>query len=71
MVEMRVTAKEIGVDGFARPGEVLAQQPQPGSSIEDDQLLTTAHFNARGVASITHRVWARAGNAAADSPKTN
>jgi hypothetical protein len=47
----------------------LPQRAQAGSRVEDDDVVTAADFDARGVAAIAHGCRARRGNGAAHAPE--
>src|ERR1700691_4537142 len=71
VIEMRVAAKDVGVDGSARGREILAEQRQPGPGMENQEMAAATQLDASRVAAVSHRAGTRAGNAAADSPKAN
>ena len=49
--------------------ERLAQKPQAGAGVENDDFVAAADLDAGSVAAQTHRVPSRRGNGAADAPK--
>src|ERR1700691_2846789 len=71
VIEMRVAAKDVGVDVSARGRKILAEQPHPGSGIENKEMVAATQLDASRVPAVSHRAGTRAGDAAADSPKAN
>ena len=49
----------------------LAELPQTGAGVEDDDVGAATDFETGGVAAITQRAGSRGGNRTAHSPKFN
>src|SRR6516162_11903062 len=69
MVEMRMAVEQVQLGRPTAAHQLVAQQAQPGSAVEDHQVLPAADLHARSVAPVTHGVGPWAGDAAAYAPK--
>ena len=69
VIEMRMAVEEVELSGLAGAHQLVAQEPQPGAAVEDQQMAAAADLDARGVAAVADRVGPRAGDAAAHAPK--
>src|SRR6516164_5264232 len=69
MVEMRMAIEQVQLGRLTAAQQLVAQQAQPGSAVEDHQVAAAADLHARGVAAVTHGIGPRAGDTAAYAPE--
>jgi len=69
MVEMRVREEQIGVERLSLEG--LAQIPDAGAGVEEQQPLAAAHLERGGVAAVARGARAGAGDRAAHAPEAH
>jgi hypothetical protein len=51
--------------------EIKSKWAQPGAGVENENVITTADFDAGRVAAITNCRWTGTGDASSDTPKPN
>src|SRR5262249_19310830 len=56
MVEMRMTVEQVEVGGLTAACELITQQAQPRSTVEDHQVVPTADLHARSVPPVTNGI---------------
>ena len=71
MVEMRVAIEEIHFGRLPRAHQLVAQQAQPSAAVEDDQPVPAPDLDTGSVAAVAHGIRSRAGDAAANPPKSH
>jgi hypothetical protein len=71
VIDMRVTEEYVGVERLAACEQFIAQFPDAGAAVKDDQPVAAAHFDARGVAAIANGLRPGAGDGAAHAPEGN
>src|SRR6516162_8335753 len=69
MVKMRMTVKQVQLGRLTAACQLVAQQAQPRSAVEDHQVPSAADLDARSVAPVTNGIGPRTGDAAAYAPK--
>ena len=70
VIIMGVRQEQVGIErAFA--AQSFAQFRKAGASIKNQQMLTAAHFDTRGVAAIARSCLTRARNAASHAPKAH
>jgi hypothetical protein len=71
MIEMAVRDENIYVADALVLDEIESKWAQSRASIENQNMITTADFDAGRVAAITNCRWTGAGDASSDTPKPN
>jgi hypothetical protein len=71
VVVVRVAAKYVGMHRSFLRRERAAQGPETRSRVEDDDVVAAPNLDTGGVAAISDRAGARAGDASADAPEPN
>ena len=71
MIEMAVRDENIYVADALVLDEIESKWAQSRASIENQNMITTADFDAGRVAAITNCRWTGAGDASSDTPKSN
>jgi hypothetical protein len=71
MIEMTVREKNVVFANRPVLDEGIAKCSQSGTSVKNNDALSAAHFDARGIAAIADGFWSGTGDASSDSPESN